>query len=1664
MRLKNAFNNIFLRIRIGLVLLIGIGVPHLYLSYLIPIEAENERQSFEINAVEPILGDFLSYINLSFDPQGRIAHAQAQEHVSIEPSITDLIAVGGNGRLLIYGNFKPGATYTVCVKRGLTSENDLILKEDYTTTVTMPDVEPEIRFPEKGFLIPRKGPLTLDIATINIKRLNLGITKVFLDQLPRLVQTDVIDIESAPPNAEIVTKLPLKDYLTGVRGGIFKVLTRHTEGWRKAEHLILITDLGIVAKRAGNELWVWVNSLDDLAPVPQATVKLIGKRRWGIPDGLPGAIRTAKTNADGFVKVPLVADEVNKYRGLILTVAKGDDFSFLRVDSQRILTGDFRIDSRPNLDPEIAERLEFFTDMPVTPPVNSEAGYRAFLYTNGGAYRPGEKVHLVGIVRRQQTGADDEVPTALPTRIEVITPENKTLAAFQEQTDHDGACEIEIKLPAWAQTGVYTAKMSANEKSIGSVSFQVEEFMPDRIKVTVDTDKAAYRFDEEIRLKVSVAHLFGAPASGLKVEAMYWIEEGMHDLQGEKWRSFNFSQTSDAFHTEGFDIGETLTTDAEGKVEYQFKVPQSEQSTSRLTGTIRVTAQETGGRVVTTDKTISIHSYSHYVGLQREEMTETVKPNQEVGFNYIVVDQEGAAAAGRTVEATLYAISGTETTPLETRTLTSAPEKERFTFIPSRHGEHRVEITDVVSGSQASVGFYVSEWGGVPASEDNFLELDLTLDKAAYQPGETAALHIKAPFPGKLLLTIEREKVLHYQTFTMNEPTATVEIPVEGAYCPNVYLYATLLRATAALEKAAPARAFGILPLKLDAESNRLTIVLDMPKQVRPNREMEIKFHVRGPQRNTGKAYRVSIAAVDDGIVQLTDFQTPAPYAYFHRQRQLETYAYEFYTALTSIRHFPIHPLKELQDFLAPPEQVRLSYASASFAPNLGRRNGNYRGTYSNFGPESSVYYFMAPVEGSRVDTNSGIRVKPVSLWSGLGTTDTEGRGAVRFRIPQFNGSLRVMAVAFSGDTYGSVTQQIEVSEPLMLIPTFPRFLTGGDRIRVPVTVFNGTVAPDDFTVELKATGPVQLLTASDFGEPLPVARNASLRKQIHVPTGTTKYLFFDVLAYETVGTVAFHLSASGNGETTERLVHLPLRSAAPPVTQSGHGVVRAGESADFVFPSNLLPESSEFLLTVAPFPAVKFGGGLRYLIQYPHGCLEQTTSQVFTLLYLNEIAKLVEPTLVDADGQNSKVNAYIKAGITKLEGMLLPSHHFAYWPNGDDTNPWASIYAAHFLVEVRKAGYEVDDSVYDRMLEGLRERAKQMGSRIASEAEDKYKIAQSVYACYVLAAAGQPEKMVMHSFSDDWFNDLKDHSRFRLAAAFARIGERQRALSLLPTTIDLNASNQRETGHNFDSPIRNHAIMLDVLLEIDANHPAIPSLVESLTEAASADGRWATTQENAFAFLALGKMLKRYTSDKYTGRLTFNGAPFADFDAAGRQWTATDWDGARVQLTLEGDGSASYYWAAFGVSRDSHIEEYERDLQLSRRYLNQDGMATGSVFRSGELVVAEITVKALARTLENVVVVDMLPAGFEIENPRLHARVDLPWMKEQFLTPDNMDIRDDRLVFFGRFPRQQERKFYYLLRAVTPGIFTVPPVSAETMYAPENSAVTSSGMVEIIE
>ncbi len=1582
--------------------------------------------------------------------------------IHIEPAVEHRVAHDYD-EVLIHGKFKRQTTYTLTIDTGLTARDGSVLKKPYTTRLTVPDISPDVRFHGNGFFLAKKRPLNLGIATINVKRLNIEIDKVFPNniiyisklsrwsgwdstRLGKHLRTEVVDVDSKL-NEEVTTSIPLNDALKDEHVGIFKIKATDVENrWVSESQWVLLTDLGIVVKRGGDTMYVWVKSLSTSEPVPMAQVKLISDNNQNLLNGT--------TNWSGYVKFTEVAARTEGFTPFMLTVTTADDLAFIEFDRHGIATTDFNVGG----------------------PTYLEKGYEAFLYTSCGVYRPGKTVHLAGIVRDK----NQKAPPPLPASLEILAPDGRIIHEMRLQTSASGSIDVQFSLPAYAPTGGYRAKLSVADTVIGRAGFQVEEFMPERMKVSIAADKLSYSLGDAVNIEVAAVNLVGPPASEKRVQVSCELEAVPFTVQNRmnvgqsavaddsvrRWPRFVFEDERRAFEQQRIELGEA-TTDASGKANYQWNLPDTLKAPSLIHGVIKATVREIGGRAVTSTRRVVIHPYSHYVGIRRVN-TGSVKPEKPLDFEVVAVDATGSIVAGRTLVLTFHKVnwntllrqnargeyaylSEPETIEIGKYTLTTTAAVRTVQLMPPEYGEYRVSIEDSVSGARADMGLDVTGWGDVSVSMAHPSRLELTLDKATYRPGETATLNITAPFPGTLLLTVEREKVLSYRTLTLNGNSGTFTIPVLHRYTPNVYLSATLIRKVpevtsgnvdaqnlrdtesngkypAAENQLRPARAFGVVPLKLDNTPNRLSIELDVPEETRPNRDVEIAFRVKG--QRSWQQYDVCIAAVDEGILALTNFQTPNPHDYFYRQRGLKIRSYDMYSAI-------------LPEIVQPPAGT----------------GGDAR---------------RAVARARRLNVASVKRVKPVTLWSGILKTDRRGNGTVRFRIPQFNGTLRLMAVASAGADYGAAEANLLVRDSIVLTPTFPRFLAGGDMAHVPVTLFNGTGKDGTFAIKLEVSDrAVALLEAPSeltIGSEAMEVSNAFVEKQVSAAAGAEAQVLFDILAHDAIGDVTFTLTASGNNEGTNFSVTLPLRSAAPPVTKTGHGLVRAGEPADFIFPANFIPDSSEFTLALSPFPVVQFSDSMRYLLQYPHGCAEQTTSRVFPLLYFSELANVVEPSLAELDGGRDTANNYIAAGITKLESLLMSNNYFAYWPGGTYHNPWSSIYAAHFLVEARKAGYDVASRIYDRMLDGLRQQARlsQSASRrnqngtLTANVEHKRELVLASYACYVLAAAGVPETTVMHYLKNS--STLPDYSQFQLAAAFARSGKLEVALSMLPVSVSPNQIGPSETGGTLDSPVRAQAIMLDVLSEVNENHPSVPMLVKNLSEAVTASGnRWATTQENAFAFLALGKIMKKQVSRDYTGTFTLNDTHVADFDSTERRYTDTVWDGARVQLSVQGKGSCYYHWRAFGIQRDSFIEEYSRELQVHRRYFSQNGAELAQSFAHGDLIVAEISVKALTENLENVVVVDMVPAGFEIENPRLESRAGIPWIKTQDFKPDYLDIRDDRLIFFGVFPRQRERKFYYALRAVTQGEFILPPVAAEAMYDATKSAVAGSRRIKVV-
>ncbi|MFQ5602658.1 MAG: MG2 domain-containing protein [bacterium] len=1515
------------------------------------------------------------------------------QFIRVQPPIKYQITAS-HRYLELKGDFKMGSTYQVSIRKGLQAVDGSPLERDFSSAVTFrrEQIPPQIDFVGEGFYLTRSGKLNLGLSTINVNKVNFEVEKIYANNLAyllnrndlsqkwasynlrtlgrRIHQSDLV-VQSVE-NEEVVTPINVKEYLAGERLGIFKLTARLSEQrWRHASKWVIATDMGLLTKKAGDDLWVWVNSLSMLEPVTGAEITLISQNNQ--------ILMSAKTNQDGIAVFENYTRYTEDFVPYLITASLGNDFSFLELHRRRIPTSDFDVGGAAYL----------------------QHGYEAFMYNERGVYRPGEHAHLAAVVR----GENISVPTAFPVKLQVKGPDGKILTEQKSRLNEAGAAEFDVAVPEFAMTGGYLARLFIGDKQeIGRTSFNVEEFIPDRMKVKLSTNRKEYSAGMEMQINVEAVTLFGPPAAGRQVEAELQIEPFVYSPPD--WQSFTFYDLSKSYSTVKINLG-ARTLDASGQHTYTHQILKNLNPPSALRAVIYTTVLEPGGRGVSANKGVLIHPHETYVGM-RKTQEGYAKPEEETEFDYVVLNQENQLLAQRSVEISLYRIYwhsilkrvdsrrgyryvSEKVEELQHKfTTTSEAKINRFSVTPDQYGRYRVLIRDLASGASTSLSFYSSGWGYSPWAMAHPDRIELDLDKEVYSPGEKARIQIRAPFAGKLLLTLEREKIFDSYVLNLKENTAEFEIPVTDMYKPNAYISAHLIRSTETLERDTPARAFGVIPLKVNTEENRLSVKLDVPDEIRPRSQLEIKIKIGGHENR--QPY-VTVAAVDEGICQLTDFQTPDAHQFFFGKKRLSVESYDIYGVV----------LPEIESTLS------------SVSGDLEARRKTH----------------LTPV--------SVTRVKPVAFWSGLVQCDDDGRGEIRFDIPQFNGSVRLMAVAFAGDKFGHQQKNVFVREPIVLTPTFPRFISSRDEFTVPVSVFNGAGKEAQIEVTLQTEGPVQVLESQP--------------QQLTIAPNQEKLAYFKIRAGENTGRVKFRVAARGGGEQTDMEVEVPLRPPVPFVTVSGNGAVEENKPASFEFPSNWVAGTTDFKLTLSSFPAVNFAHSLQYLLRYPHGCVEQTTSKLFPLLYFNEIARLAEPELFN----RNSADYFIDEGIARLESMQLVSGAFSYWPTGNYINNWSSIYAAHFLVEARKAGYAVSDRVYDRLIDALQNFTRNYHTR------DRYSYQTAVYACYVLALAGKPDKSTMLYLKNSLLDKLNHYSKFQLAGAFALTGDLQTALTMLPKSVISVKTEKRETGRNFNSPVRSQAIMLDVLAEVDEKHPMVPVLVENLINAAAKRGRWYSTQENAFAFLALGKIMSKQPDANYTGSVDIDGEVYSTFDTDNKILSGKDWAGKNVTVTIKGTGACYYYWRVDGIPAKLTIDEYDNDLMVRRRYLDENGNAIHyNNFQQGEMVIAEISVKALNESLQNVAIVDMLPAGLEIENPRLQSRKGIDWIGNRAYRPMYMDIRDDRLILYGDFRFGQSVKFYYGLRAVTQGSFILPPIRAEAMYAPDKASVASSGSITV--
>ena len=1533
----------------------------------------------------------------------------ASSYITTKPQVK-YTAQGGQNDLTLKGEFKPGKTYEVVIGKGLPAMDDAVLQEAYKQEIAVPDLEPKIEFESKGMFLSSKGTHAVKLKTINIDHIEIAVDRVYLNNLFFLLESYGYsvwrdgyykgDISNSlgssiltkdvrvqkKQNQEVITTLNLKKYITEKEPGLYRIGIIPKGLYEGVQKWLLITDLGIVAKQGTDEVLVWVSSFANLQSIEGADVQVISSQNQLIAKG--------RTDSNGILRVRNLQKTLEKNTPYMITVENGNDFSFL-------LLGQMGIDT---------------SGLDVGGAALTAKGYSAYVYGERDIYRPGETVKGIAIVRDSNLKTPDPMPLILRHK----DPKGRISKTMKDNVSAGGLLPFNLSIAAYAPTGYHTLEVVAGETTIGQYRFQIEEFVPDRIKVAIEEEKKNVLLGEQMRYKARGTYLFGPPGAGLTVETQVTLIP--KDFTPAGYDSFLFTNPERKIDPREI-FSDKGKLNEEGIKEFTATVPEGLRPPSSLEAWITARVQEAGGRGVTARNIINVHPYPFYLGLKRRDSKQYAEPGKEVVLDYVALSPEQAGDAKGVKEVktgTLraeffvdrwntvlrrtstgnYKYESTRDPQLiESKTLEGGGSKGSFAFTPSEYGSYRVVLADPDGGASTEVQFYASGWGFSAWAIENPGRIEMDLEKDEYLPGEKAVLQIRSPFPGKLLLTVERDKIYHIETNILSGNTAKISLPVTEEYRPNAYVTATIIRSSKDLEPGSPGRAFGAIPINVDRAANRIDVRIKAPEEIRPQTPLEITV-------NTIPEASVTVAAVDEGILQLIAQKTPDPFSFFYSKLALGVRVYDTFSLLL-------------------PDIPKIEGASPPGGGSDALKAGQFVRT-----------------EGIR-------RVKPVAFWSGSLQSDAIGNVKVKFDIPEFQGAVRIMAVASKDKRFGSSEANTRVKSPLVMLPTIPRFLSLNETVMIPVSVRNDTGKEGKFKVQLKAVGPVAVTgeISKDEEKSKKEDKENALNKEdeqdVIIPNAVENIVYFAVKSFDETGDVSVKLSVTGNGESTTSTTELSIRPDLPMQRMEKAGRISdrttdlGVEQRDSFRPQTITRE-----LRISRLPLVQFSGKLDKLLNYPYGCLEQVTSTVFPLLYLADIARELEPELF----KKSNPAASVQEGIRRIGTMQISGGGFSLWPDGTTVQPWASIYAAHFLVEARRAGYYVENSLYTGVMGFLKNEARARQSYSTGELE------RAVYALYVLGRAGQADVGAMDYIRKNNKKELTVESRALLGATYAASGNTEALREMLEEIKDVE-NVERETGGNFSSTVRNRALLLLALMEATPDDPRVPELVERLARDASLDSWW-TTQETSFALLAIGQFIKRQTeAPRYSGTVFLGDKSIGTFKSD-KALTASGIQGTEpIKVVMEEgykEGSAFYSLITHAVPTEKGFRPVRNGLEVKREYLTENGAPVNPAeIKQGDLIVVRTNIRSTSGRLQNIVIENLLPSGFEVENPRLKTTETLPWATGEKLEPDYQDIRDDRILIFTDLNDTKWYGYYTLLRVVNPGTFAVPPVQAEAMYAP---------------
>ncbi|HEY1132835.1 MAG TPA: alpha-2-macroglobulin [Roseateles sp.] len=1444
----------------------------------------------------------------------------------------------------------------------------------------------------------------------NQRRLKGTVGGWMLDELRAMSDSVYIGrfTTDSRPNRRNVSFLPVEGIKELQEPGIYVAVMNQPGrfGWDYQVTHYYVTDIGLHLRRHAAQLDVFATSLksgEALSGIELSLVDEAGK-----------ALAQAQTDGDGHAVFTGADGKLGDKARAVLARRGGKEMSLLSLRDAALDLSEFDATGHPS------------------------RSNKLFVYAGRDLYRPGETFQ-VSVLARDADGK--QLPKPMPLTLTVKKPDGSKLVEQLVQPGKAGSGYYQqaITLPADAPTGgwVVQARVDPGARQPDTQwAFKVEEFLPERMKLALAAPEVTLTGDAGVTVQVQGDYLYGAPAAGNRLQASAFSERLVMPLPA-KLPGFVFGDLADDKARNRQDLPEQ-ELDAEGKASVAIATAFGERK-SPMKLRAAFSLLESGGRPVVRTLERAWWPAPVLIGARPLFDRNVAPENGLAEFELARVDASGAFKAAKEVQLKLVYEerqwywrydegrgwnSGFNVNEelVEARSLALTARTK--IALPVRWGRYRLEVTDPETGLALRYGFYAG-YGAQDADDigNRPDRVQLKLQGAPFKPGDVARLSIKPPHDGEAIVTVEGDRVLWSKRIGVKASGTELSIPVSADASwarHDLYVTVAAFRPGSQGDRVTPARALGLVHLPLNREDRKAKVALTVPAKTQPS--VPLPITVKAPQL-AGKPAIVTVSAVDVGILSITNFKTPDPQDFFFGKHRYGADMLDLYGRLI--------------------EKMEGNVAKQRFGGDAGKR-----------------------------DTQSMPRkVLLVDLFSGPLQLDAKGEATVNLKLPDFNGTLRVMAVVSSADSYGSAQADTVVAAPLVAELNMPRFVSPGDKATIALDVTNLSGAAQDVKVAVTATGPVKISGSAD------TIRLNDKQRQI---------LRFQGEALDAWGLAAITVKVSAGALNLTREAALQVQPATPLTRESRRIRLEPGatQALDRAQLDAYWSGSASVSLSVSNTPPIDIKDQVQGLLMYPYGCLEQTTSSAYPLVFIDdEAAKRWGLKPVPREERAKRLDV----AFARLAGMQQPKGGYGLWAAGGAYEGWLSAYVTGFLQDARDAGFAVPEAQLKRSLDNLLEqfqRAPAQQTQPAKEPrrDDKGRIAdwrdaetlrlahqrfaEAAHAGYILAREQKAPLATLRTLHDQYRSHaLSPLPLVQLSLALKLMGDEKRARVALDDAMARGYGYQPDDPNNYwgqwlgdyGSKVRDRALAYALLLRHKVSHDKRENLLFDLSDDFGRRNYY-STQERLALFLAVHAATQGAGQDDAWKTTLSVGAKADAWTGRGLGQQGFELAQLKSGIALKNEGSTPLYLdvTAQGYPVKPLAPASDR-ISVERAMFTTDGKpVTTRQFTTGEMFVVRLRVKA-SQNIKDGLVVDRIPAGFEIENLNLSQG---PQAGE--FTVDGVNVaqanandrivhteyRDDRFVAAAQLG--QPLDMFYLVRVVTPGRYVVPATFAEDMYRPE--------------